>query len=132
MSKSPSNPQLVYLRLYVDSGGCSGFQYKFELEYFPSEEDTNSTTTTNNDDYEDGFDPEEDILIRASMADGSCPVSIVTDEASLELIQGSTLDYVQEMIKSSFVIVDNPQSENACGCGSSFAVKNFKANPALD
>lgn len=135
-SKNPTNPELIYLRIYVDSGGCSGFQYKFDLESFPNpnhnDDDTTSTVTTHHDDLESDFDEEEDIVIHASYQDGSYPVSIVTDPSSLELIGGSTLDYVQEMIKSSFVIVDNPQSENACGCGSSFAVKNFKSNPALD
>jgi iron-sulfur cluster assembly 2 len=47
-------------------------------------------------------------------------------------VKGSTIDFVQEMIRSSFAIVNNPQSESACGCGSSFAVKNFSQNPALD
>ena len=61
--------------------------------------------------------------------DGS---KVVVDEGSFELIKGSTIDYVQEMIRSSFAVVNNPQSESACGCGSSFAVKNFEANPALD
>jgi len=54
------------------------------------------------------------------------------DEGSLQFLQGSTLDYVQEMIKSSFEIRENPNSESACGCGSSFALKNFAKNPALD
>ena len=57
---------------------------------------------------------------------------MVVDQTSLELLRGSTIDYVQEMIRSSFAVVNNPQSESACGCGSSFAVKNFESNPAMD
>ena len=57
---------------------------------------------------------------------------VVVDEGSFELIRGATVDFVQEMIRSSFAVVNNPQSESACGCGSSFAVKNFASNPALD
>ncbi len=55
---------------------------------------------------------------------------VVVDNASFDLIKGSTVDYVQEMIKSSFAVVNNPQSVSSCGCGSSFALKNFAANPA--
>lgn len=114
------NPDSIYLRLYVDAGGCSGFQYKFLLL---SEDDTNPTT----DDEEDGtIDPEEDIVYSI---DGA---RLVIDQTSLELLRGSTIDYVQEMIRSSFAVVNNPNSESACGCGSSFAVKKFQANPALD
>ena len=40
------------------------------------------------------------------------------------------MEYVQEMIKSAFTILNNPQSASACGCGSSFALKNFASNPA--
>ena len=55
---------------------------------------------------------------------------VVVDSTSFDLIKGSTVDYVVEMIKSSFAITNNPQSESACGCGTSFAIKNFANNPA--
>jgi len=95
-----------YLRVYVDAGGCSGFQYKFELTSEALEED--------------------DVVFQENAS------KVVVDAASLELLRGSTIDFVQEMIRSSFAVVENPQSESACGCGSSFAVKNFSSNPALD
>ena len=118
------NPDSIYLRLYVDAGGCSGFQYKFLLL-----SEDHATTNDNDDDEEeeDGtIDPEEDIVYTIEGA------RLVVDQTSLELLRGSTIDYVQEMIRSSFAVVNNPQSESACGCGSSFAVKKFEANPALD
>jgi len=100
----------MYLRAYVDAGGCSGFQYKFELTL----------------EAEEAVDGEDDIVYHKEDA------RVVVDKGSLELIAGSKIDFVQEMIKSSFAVVENPQSESACGCGSSFAVKNFESNPALD
>lgn len=92
-------------------------------------EDGTATTDHDDDDEEeeDGtIDPEEDIVYTVEGA------RLVVDQTSLELLRGSTIDYVQEMIRSSFAVVNNPQSESACGCGSSFAVKKFEANPALD
>ena len=53
-------------------------------------------------------------------------------KTSLGFLEGSTIDYVIEMIKSSFVVVDNPLSESACGCGSSFALKNFQQHGVED
>lgn len=112
------NDPMYFLRVFVDAGGCSGFQYQFEM-------DTE-------------LDEEQDIVLVAmtttTAADGTTSSSprVVTDEASLSFMKGSTLDYAVEMIKSAFVVRDNPNSESACGCGSSFAVKNFSANPALD
>ena len=123
LASTRPNPDAVYLRLYVDAGGCSGFQYKFLL----LSEDNTDGTSNNDDEEEDGtIDPEEDIVF---VKDG---MRVVVDATSLDLLRGSTIDYVQEMIRSSFAVVGNPQSESACGCGSSFAVKNFESNPALD
>ena len=48
---------------------------------------------------------------------------VVVDESSLGLIEGATVDFEEDMLKSAFVVVDNPLSESGCGCGSSFNVK---------
>ena len=69
------------------------------------------------------------ITSRIFERDGS---SVVIDVSSFELIKGATVDFKEELIRSAFSIVNNPQSESACGCGSSFAAKNFTANPARD
>ena len=69
------------------------------------------------------------VRVRVFERDGS---SVVIDTKSFELIKGATVDYKEELIRSAFSIVNNPQSESACGCGSSFAAKNFGANPARD
>ena len=58
--------------------------------------------------------------------------SLVVDDSSLEFVRGATIDFEQEMIRSAFAVVNNPNSESACGCGSSFALKNFDDNPAID
>eukprot|EP01038_Epipyxis_sp_PR26KG_P012576 gene12576-16864_t len=101
-----SNNVNLKLRLSVEGGGCSGFQYVFNME--------------------ESVIDEEDRVFKKDEAE------VVIDRGSFELVKGSTIDYVQEMIKSAFAVLNNPQSESACGCGSSFAVKNFSANPAVD
>ena len=101
----------LFLRVFVDAGGCSGFQYQFELD-------------SNLDD--------DDVIFAQQQQDGSTGARVVVDPSSLDFMRGATIDYVQEMIKSSFEVRENPQSESACGCGSSFALKNFASNPAMD
>ncbi|XP_076017732.1 iron-sulfur cluster assembly 2 homolog, mitochondrial [Genypterus blacodes] len=84
-----------YLRIHVEGGGCSGFQYKFSMD------------TVNEDD-------------RVFSQGG---VGVVVDQDSLEFLKGSTVDFSQELIRSAFLILKNPQADHGCSCGSSFSVK---------
>lgn len=82
------------LRLAVEGGGCSGFQYRFALAEAAEA---------------------DDLVVER---DG---VRLVVDPVSLELIAGSTIDYVESLGGAAFK-VENPQAVAGCGCGSSFAV----------
>jgi iron-sulfur cluster insertion protein len=82
------------LRLAVDGGGCSGFQYRFELSDAPDSDDSVSET------------------------DG---VRLVVDPVSLDLVAGSTVDFVESLGGAAFK-VENPQAASGCGCGSSFGI----------
>lgn len=104
--RTKSGKPTLKLRLAVEGGGCSGFQYTFTMDDGP----------VNADD-------------RVFERDGA---QVVVDEGALELVKGATVDFVEDMMRSAFAVVNNPQSESACGCGSSFAVKNFQSNPAID
>ena len=87
------------LRLLVEGGGCSGFQYNFDL--IPLDE----------------VDHEEGIIFERE------GIKIVSDEMTLEMINGSTIEYKDEMIRSSFEVTDNPLADSGCSCGVSFTPK---------
>ena len=82
------------LRLSVEGGGCSGFQYKFEMADAPEGEDTVSET------------------------DG---VKLLVDPVSLDLVGGSVVDFVESLGGAAFR-VENPNAAAGCGCGSSFGI----------
>lgn len=83
----------IALRIGVKAGGCSGYQYIFEYE---------SETNAN------------DILVSYSGA------NVIVDLDSMQLLMGSTLDYVENLAGSEFVIT-NPNAVGSCGCGKSFS-----------
>jgi iron-sulfur cluster insertion protein len=87
------NPDLL-LRLSVDGGGCSGFQYKFGFD-----------TVTQPD----------DLVVER---DG---VHMVVDAVSLPFLEGAVVDYVETLGAAAFQ-VKNPSATASCGCGSSFSV----------
>lgn len=95
----------VALRVTVDGGGCSGFQYAFEVEDWESQPDQKSLKNEN------------DVLFEK---DGA---SVIVDNLSLAYIAGSKVDYMEELISSSFRVTENPNSETSCGCGVSFSPK---------
>lgn len=86
--------QDTYLRVFVQGGGCSGFQYGFMLDYEKAE---------------------DDFVIDVQ------PFSVLVDAMSMQYLQGSEIDYKEELMGSSFVI-NNPNASGSCGCGSSFSV----------
>lgn len=82
------------LRVAVLAGGCSGFQYRFELDNAPQ--------------------PDDLVIERAG-------AKVVVDPVSLELLAGGQLDFADELMGSYFA-VRNPNAKSACGCGTSFSV----------
>ena len=82
------------LRLSVEGGGCSGFQYKFDLAQGPDGDDMVSET------------------------DG---VKLVVDPISLDLVGGSVVDFVESLGGAAFR-VENPNAAAGCGCSSSFGI----------
>ena len=90
---SAEPPQSV-LRVSVEGGGCSGFQYKFDI--------TREREA-------------DDIVIAGNGA------TVVIDPVSLEYMSGSHIDFVDDLIGASFKI-ENPHATASCGCGTSFAL----------
>ena len=82
------------LRVSVEGGGCSGFQYKFDMEHSKAA---------------------DDLVINR---DGA---AILIDPISVNYMAGSEIDFVDDLIGASFK-VKNPQAKASCGCGTSFAL----------
>ena len=87
-------PPGTMLRVSVEGGGCSGFQYKFDMD------------RTRGDD---------DVVITR---DGAV---VLVDQISLGYLAGSEIDFVDDLIGASFR-VNNPQATASCGCGTSFSI----------
>jgi Fe-S cluster assembly iron-binding protein IscA len=123
--ETDSNPSLC-LRITVESGGCHGFQYLMSLtdsSQISEEEDTMFVYTKGEAADTIGTGPNSAVseVDLGTMCSGR--PKIVMDSASLELLEGSKIDYTMELIGSQFKIVDNPRATSSCGCGTSFDVK---------
>ncbi len=91
--REEGNPALK-LRVYINGGGCSGFQYGFAFEEQQAD---------------------DDLVVQR---DG---VSLLVDPLSLQYLTGAEIDYRENLSGAQFVI-RNPNARTTCGCGSSFAV----------
>jgi len=87
-------PTGTMLRVSVAGGGCSGFQYKFDTEHAKAEDDV--------------------VIERAG-------ATVLIDPVSLNYMVGSEIDFVDDLIGSSFKI-NNPNATASCGCGTSFSI----------
>jgi iron-sulfur cluster assembly accessory protein len=87
-------PQTPLLRVSVEGGGCSGFQYRFDLV---------------------GEQAPDDVVIERANA------RVLIDPVSLDYLAGSEIDFVDDLIGSSFK-VNNPNATASCGCGTSFSL----------
>ncbi|SDC21663.1 HesB/IscA family protein [Ruegeria marina] len=81
------------LRVAVEGGGCSGFQYEIALDA-----------------------PKEDDLVLEGQGE-----RVVVDAVSLPFLENATIDFTEELIGARFVI-DNPNATSSCGCGTSFSI----------
>ncbi|XP_050382766.1 iron-sulfur assembly protein IscA-like 2, mitochondrial [Argentina anserina] len=92
-----SEEQEKMLRLSVETGGCSGFQYVFDL-------------------VDDKTNPDDRVFEKEG-------VKLVVDNISYDFLKGATVDYVEELIRSAFQVTENPSAVQGCSCKSSFMVK---------
>ncbi len=93
LMEAEKDPDLM-LRVMVNGGGCSGFSYQFDLERVVTDED------------------------RVFRQHG---VAVVIDEASLDLLKGSQIDYTESLMAAAFSVT-NPNATSTCGCGTSFSM----------
>jgi iron-sulfur cluster assembly accessory protein len=87
-------PAGAMLRVSVEGGGCSGFQYRFDIERAKAE---------------------DDVVIAQEGA------TVLIDPVSLDYMAGSEIDFVDDLIGASFR-VNNPKATASCGCGTSFTI----------
>lgn len=89
-----SEPEGSFLRIAIQNGGCAGFQYNITIDHLKTQDD-----------------------VFFSHLDAP----VVIDDVSLSLFQDGTLDYIDDMVASKFILI-NPNATAGCGCGNSFAI----------
>jgi len=111
------------LRITVDTGGCSGFQYIFSLVKAGELEGMSTLEDQVRKDEGSG----QSVLFNGTdFAFRKGDALILVDDVSMPFLQGATIDYKVELIRAGFVVRDNPNVDLSCGCGTSFAKKSGK------
>ncbi|MEM8774531.1 MAG: iron-sulfur cluster assembly accessory protein [Pseudomonadota bacterium] len=93
LSEIGASDQGQALRIAVEGGGCSGFQYEIKLD-----------------------EPTDDDLVLEGQGE-----RVVVDSISLPFLAGATIDFTEELIGARFTI-ENPNATSSCGCGTSFSI----------
>ena len=92
--EDPDATAETFFRVFVQGGGCSGFQYGFTFDNEKNEDDFEVVSTEN--------------------------IRVLVDSMSMNYLQEATVDYKEDLMGASFVI-NNPTALSSCGCGSSFS-----------
>jgi len=100
LTREETNPE-IGLRVYVYSGGCSGYRYGMMLEDAPT--------------------PDDVVMIERG-------IRVYVDPNSVQLLSGSQIDYLDTLMGAGFT-VNNPNAVSACGCGSSFRTEDDAGSP---
>jgi iron-sulfur cluster insertion protein len=93
--EDPDATSETFFRVFVQGGGCSGFQYGFTFDNEKNDDDFEVVSTEK--------------------------ICVLVDSISMSYLQEATVDYKEDLMGASFVI-NNPTAQSSCGCGSSFSV----------
>ncbi len=119
LNKKTKNNALFVLKISVKSGGCAGFQYELTANICSLSERESVLSYAAWEDFSKNQRQTSDL--EWIQIDPDWPIWV--DPVSLELIQGSTLDFTESLLGSKLILSHNPQADRSCGCKSSFSVK---------
>jgi iron-sulfur cluster assembly protein len=114
------DPANMKLRVGVKGGGCSGFNYTLDLTEVQKDSDESWNFTYSRAAAGEG-ESEGSAVATATAGGDTFTVTVVCDPKSYLYLNGTTIDYKDEIMGSGFVF-NNPNSTSTCGCGSSFSV----------
>lgn len=113
------NPALN-LRVFVQGGGCSGFQYGFTFDDVINEDDTVIKKLIVSSDKQ-GDDDQGDDDQGDGGSSGGTEVKLLIDPMSLQYLAGAEIDYREDVKSGAQFVIRNPNAKTTCGCGSSFS-----------
>lgn len=110
------NDPSLKLRVYIEGGGCSGFQYGFTFDDSANDDDIVISRTISANEAHQQQDGSE-----SEVAASDVTVELLVDHMSFQYLVGAEIDYVDDLEGERFII-RNPNASTTCGCGSSFSI----------